>query len=48
MSGLVAKEEIELQETLFGEKKANGINGHVDGDLAKVDIGEEADGKKSS
>lgn len=28
LAGLVNKEDIELKETFFGERKANGINGN--------------------
>ncbi len=47
LSGLVNKEEIELKETLFGEKKSNGINGHFESnDIDRVKNG--ADDKKQS
>jgi len=47
LSGLVNKEEIELKETLFGEKKSNGINGHFESnDIDRVKNG--ADEKKQS
>lgn len=48
---MVTKEEIELKENLVGEKKSNGINGHLEsnnGDLSKIDISEDANGKKPS